>query len=75
MLSHDEFLDMVKQMRAAQKRYFKDRRPADVAASKRLEQEVDRTISLLCSPPMFAWSDDETADETAATDPGAPRDA
>ena len=35
---------LVRQMRAAQKRYFKDRRSDDLEESKRLEREVDKAI-------------------------------
>ena len=40
----DEFCELVKQMREAQKRYFRTRDANDLNESKRLEREVDKAI-------------------------------
>lgn len=41
---HDRLVDKVRQMRGAQKEYFKYRAKADLDRSKRLEREVDQMI-------------------------------
>lgn len=43
-MSHAEFVKLVKDMRAAQKRYFRDRTPAALEESKALEREVDAAV-------------------------------
>jgi hypothetical protein len=40
----DEFVSLVKDMRQAQKTYFKTRRLDDLAASKKLEAAVDKAV-------------------------------
>lgn len=44
MISAEEFFETVKQMRIAQMRYFKTRNKADLAASKKLEKQVDTLL-------------------------------
>ena len=39
-----EFVKLVKDMRAAQKAFFKFRRPLDMQTAVQLEKEVDRAI-------------------------------
>lgn len=41
---YDQLLDKVRQMRGAQKEYFKYRAKVDLDRSKRLEREVDHLI-------------------------------
>jgi hypothetical protein len=43
-MSLEEFTQLVKDMRAAQKAYFKARTPAALEESKRLERLVDQAI-------------------------------
>lgn len=42
---HDRLLDKVRQMRGAQKEYFRYRASADLERSKRLEREVDHLVA------------------------------
>ena len=42
-----EFVKLVKDMRKAQKDFFKFRRPLDMQTAKQLEKEVDKTIAAL----------------------------
>ena len=39
-----EFVRLVKDMRAAQRRYFRERTPQALEESKRLEREVDAAV-------------------------------
>lgn len=39
-----QFRQLVRSLRAAQKRYFRDRRPQDLETSKSLERQVDREL-------------------------------
>lgn len=48
-----EFVALVKQMRLIQRRYFKERRPADVATSIALERQVDKAIERFEAPPTL----------------------
>jgi len=41
MKEGDQFRQLVKAMRAAQKQYFKERIPANLEKAKRLERQVD----------------------------------
>jgi hypothetical protein len=45
-----EFVELVQQMRTAQKFYFCERTPRTLAAAKSLEHEVDRTVEVLTYP-------------------------
>jgi hypothetical protein len=45
-----EFVELVQQMRTAQKLYFRERTPRTLAAAKSLEHEVDRVIERLTHP-------------------------
>jgi hypothetical protein len=45
-----EFVELVQQMRTAQKLYFCGRTPRTLAAAKSLEHEVDRTVEVLTYP-------------------------
>lgn len=40
-MTFDDFRDLVRRMRQAQKSYFSDRRTGDLELSKRLERQVD----------------------------------
>lgn len=40
-----EFIKIVKEMRATQKSYFKDRQRSDLIRSKELEHKVDKAIA------------------------------
>jgi hypothetical protein len=42
-----EFVKLVKEMRKAQKAFFKYRRPLDMQTAKQLEKEVDKMIAAL----------------------------
>ena len=45
-MNKDEFIETVRQMRAAQKAYFKEgRKHSDLIASKRLEKLVDDALA------------------------------
>lgn len=44
------FLTLVREMRAAQKRWFKNRQQADLVRSKELERDVDRAIDAELAP-------------------------
>jgi hypothetical protein len=46
MLTTQEFIDLVKKMRASQKDYFKSRNYGDLARSKYLEKQVDDEIKV-----------------------------
>jgi hypothetical protein len=50
MMDPGEFVEMVQQMRAAQKLYFSERTPRTLAAAKSLEHEVDRAVEVLAYP-------------------------
>jgi len=50
-MAPDEFYTLVRKMREAQRRYFRDRRPADVETSKALERQVDAAIRDHDAPP------------------------
>jgi len=41
------FIELVREMREAQKRYFRDRTQTALKESKRLEQEVDERVRFL----------------------------
>jgi len=41
------FVELVREMREAQKRYFRDRTQTALKESKRLEQEVDERVRFL----------------------------
>lgn len=42
-----EFVKLVKEMRKAQKDFFKFRRPLDMQTAKQLEKDVDKMIAAL----------------------------
>ena len=42
-----EFIKLVKEMRKAQKNFFKHRRPLDMQTAVQLEKEVDKMIAAL----------------------------
>lgn len=46
-----ELAELVRDMRAAQKRYFRDRTSEALHASKELESRVDRVLRDLADPP------------------------
>jgi len=50
-----DFIELVRQMRQAQRAYFRDRSPAALARSKELERAVDRAIAaaLTTQPKLF----------------------
>lgn len=55
-----EFYETVKRMRAAQKEYFKTRRPCDLQRSKEIEKVIDTEIERVeriiwerKNPPLF----------------------
>jgi len=43
-MAHADFVALVKAMRDAQRRYFRERSPAALEESKRLEREVDAAV-------------------------------
>ena len=43
-MNYDEFARIVSGMRLAQKRYFRERKEADLKEAKRLEREVDALL-------------------------------
>ena len=45
----DDFIDLVRRMRAAQKAFFKKRKQSDLIESKRLEKEVDQTLDAIAN--------------------------
>ncbi len=51
-----EFQILVRDMRAAQKRYFKGRKQSDLEASRVLESAVDRALEDLNHPVLFDQS-------------------
>jgi hypothetical protein len=50
-MGRDEFRSLVGAMRAAQKRYFLERRPRDLDDSKALERQVDRALAEFARRP------------------------
>ena len=44
-MTDSEILDIVREMRAAQKTYFKSRAQTDLEASKDLERKVDKALT------------------------------
>lgn len=44
MTDYEEFLELVRRLRAAQKAYFKDRKQSDLIESKKLEKQVDQAL-------------------------------
>lgn len=59
-----EFYESVKRMRAAQKEYFKTRRPCDLQRSKEIEKVIDTEIERVeriiwerNNPPLFPNTD------------------
>ena len=48
----EEFVDLVRQMRAAQDDYFATRRPGSLKDAKRLERKVDLRVELYYSPKL-----------------------
>lgn len=50
----DDFATLVKQMRRAQKRYFRERSPQTLNESKDLERRVDRALeAMVATPGLF----------------------
>ena len=54
-MTNEQFRELVREMRAAQKRYFADRTVPNVQAAKTLENKVDRALET---------DDDEAQQET-----------
>ncbi len=59
-MNSKEFYETVKRMRAAQKEYFKTRRPCDLQRSKEIEKVIDTEIERVerivweqKNPPLF----------------------
>ncbi|MBD5218061.1 MAG: hypothetical protein HDS73_06180 [Bacteroidales bacterium] len=59
-MNSKEFYETVKRMRAAQKEYFKTRRPCDLQRSKEIEKVIDAEIERVerivweqKNPPLF----------------------
>jgi hypothetical protein len=48
-----EFVDLVRRMRDAQRRYFKTRDRGDLDTSRQLEREVDRAVEAIQQPGLF----------------------
>ena len=50
-----DLADLVRDMRAAQRRYFRNREPADLQASRKLESRVDVVLDYLArrEPDLF----------------------
>lgn len=46
----DEFMDLVRRMRDAQRAWFKNHDRIDLIASKELEREVDRELKRIAKP-------------------------
>jgi mitochondrial fission protein ELM1 len=55
-----EFAQLVKDMRTAQKSYFKTRNNIDLETSKRLEKQVDAALEAMTSKQTQMFSDDTT---------------
>ena len=49
-MNYYEFAQLVQEMRAAQKRYFKRRTRSDLTEAKRLERQVDHAIAEFIGP-------------------------
>jgi len=49
----NEFARLVKDMRQAQKQYFRERGGDNLEASKKLEKMVDRKIESILEPRLF----------------------
>lgn len=52
-VSADEFMDLVADMRRAQKEYFRTRSDAALRASKTLERRVDEALTDRRQPSLF----------------------
>lgn len=50
-MQNDQFIDLVKRMREAQKTYFQGRSRESLELSKSLERQVDEEIKLSTDPP------------------------
>ena len=50
-MTHTEFVQLVKDMRQAQKDYFRTRTNASLVASKDLESQVDKAVKEFITPP------------------------
>ena len=48
-----ELADLVRQMRDAQKAYFRTRNTFDLAISKDIERRVDRAVAAVLAPPTL----------------------
>lgn len=45
-MTDEQILDLVQQMRAAQRRWFKNHDRADLTLSKKLESDVDKALAV-----------------------------
>jgi len=53
-ITAEEIIELVKQMRIAQKEYFSSRSGASLSKSKNLERAVDHAISEYFNPNLFS---------------------
>lgn len=52
-MTHEQFAELVRAMREAQKAYFKTKYRDDLIASKKLEERVDKALKDMIDLPMF----------------------
>ena len=58
MISAQDVIDLVVEMRSSQKEYFRTRSQQALAASKRLEKLVDAALDKYSKPTLFDKDDD-----------------
>ena len=63
-MTAQELARVVRDMRAAQGRYFRYRRPDDLERSKALEKQVDRAVEQILNPQMGLFDDNDSARST-----------
>lgn len=54
-ITFEMFVELVKQMRHNQRRYFAQRRPEILETCKQLEQEVDAIVAKLTDTQLKLW--------------------
>lgn len=52
-MNYEQFAELVRAMREAQKAYFKKRYTDDLVNSKKLEERVDKALKDMIDLPMF----------------------
>ena len=58
----EQFIELVRQLRAAQKAYFKDRKQSDLIEARKLEREVDQALADGVIVPILEEMDGEPAE-------------